>query len=86
MDTPWQAIVTVEEPRLSSRGNVVGSRVSIQTVEEALQGLVPDQARRLAQALIAAAETADEVDETALPHLHAFVAAVTALQHPEEQS
>ena len=85
-ETPWSMIVQVEEPRLSSRGNIIGSRIRIVTVEEALDALEPVQARRLAEALVAGADRAERVDAAALPHLQRFAAAVDEFDGGEAAS
>jgi hypothetical protein len=83
---PWTRVLGIEEPKLSTRGSVLGARVTIFTVEEALTGMTPTSARELAAALAAAADQADALDEATLPHLQAFADAVSRFSSFDEDA
>ena len=65
----------IHEPRISARGNIIGSRLSCSGGEE----MRPEEGRRLAAALSRAADQAEALDSAAIPHLKAFQRAVEDL-------
>jgi hypothetical protein len=63
-----ELLVSIIEPRLGARGSLIGARIAC----DAPEALSSDEARRLGDALQAAADLADEADRKLLPILESF--------------
>jgi hypothetical protein len=68
------ATIRLSEPRLTARGEIQPSRISLSDAED----MTADGAAKLADALRDASERARRVDEVAIPHLAAFRDALRA--------
>lgn len=73
VESALDAAVHVHEPELTRRG-IVGARVAVAVLTaESLHRLTPDEARRLANALVRGAERAEHTDAVLLPLLEKYV-------------
>jgi hypothetical protein len=63
-----ELLVQILEPRLGARGSLLGARVACDAPED----MSPTDARRLGNALLKAAEVAEEADRRLLPVLESF--------------